>query len=220
MASCHRSWLFFGVISLLLMACLAPGCGDPQSAHANPAFASRSKRGGPFLIGLPERYQRPGVDSRFARDRGVFLVTDHGMLVALADTCPNPDHGDGVGVRWDSVSGTFTCPVCQWKFTSDGLPIANAVDHRITPGNTPPRALERCLIRNYGPLYDPGTELQVNPSPGNRDEKGYSTNRFVFEKNEWSKPGGMYLFEDTQQRLEDDHGFTPAKNKKLGPILQ
>ena len=95
-------------LALLLVLVTMPGCGDPNAAQANPAFSSRSYRGGEFLIGLPERYERPGVYTRFASDHGVFLVSEHGMLVALADTCPNPLHEGTAGVRWDGTSGTFT----------------------------------------------------------------------------------------------------------------
>ncbi len=184
---------------------LTPGCGDPNEARANPAFAAKST-GGRFLIGLPEQYERPGVYTRFANEHGVFLVSGHGMLVALADTCPNPIHGRSVGVRWDPVSYTFNCPVCNWKFTSDGLPIANGADRVAAPGRIKPRALERCVIRHYGPLYDPDTQVEVNP---------VDANRLIHEDNEWSEPAGIYAFEPA-----DGTGREPTQRRRILPVFQ
>ncbi len=168
------------------------GCGDPRAAHANSAFAARST-GGPFLIGLPTKYQRAGIYTTFAKDHGVFLVSAHDMLVALADTCPNPIHGRSAGVRWDATSYIFKCPSCSWKFTSNGLPIASGSARAESPGSNAPRALERCVIRHYGPLYDPATEVQVNP---------VDKNRMIQEDNQWSEPAGMYAFETPGRKLK------------------
>lgn len=197
-----------------------PGCGDPNAAVAAPAFAARSESAGRFLIGTPDEYERPGVYTRFARSHGVFLVSDHDMLVALADTCPNRAHQRQIGVRWDPEAFIFNCPACGWKFTSDGLPIASAAIRAGAPGSVAPLALERCNLRNDGPLYDRGTQLQVNANAGRMDGQGYPSNRLVFEKNQWSRPGGIYVFAELRRRLDQRTDSIPADDRRIPALFR
>ncbi len=208
------------LIVVIGTAFCALGCSDPAAAVADPAFAARSERAGRFLIGTPEQYERAGVYLAFARSHGVFIVSDHGMLVALADTCPNPSHRRAVGVRWNPEAYIFNCPACGWKFSSDGLAIASGADRAATPGNILPRALERCSIRNDGPLYDPGTQLQVNANAGGLDDQGHATNRLIFEKNQWSRPGGMYVFAELRQRLDKRSADQPTDDRRLPALFR
>jgi hypothetical protein len=196
------------------------GCGDPAAAQADPAFAARSNQAGRFLIGTPESYRRPGVYTRFARSHGVFLISQHGMLTALADTCPNPSHGRVVGVRWNPEAYIFHCPGCGWKFTSDGLPIATTADRAEAPGSVMPLALERCNLRHDGPLYDPGTQLQVNANGGALNEDGFPTNRHIFEQNQWSRPGGIYVYEELRERLDGRGDPTPVDDRRLPALFR
>ncbi|MEM9752831.1 MAG: hypothetical protein AAF916_05540 [Planctomycetota bacterium] len=197
-----------------------PGCGQADVARADPAFAARSETAGRFLIGTPDQYQRPGVYTRFARSHGIYLVSDHDMLVALADTCPNRAHRRQIGVRWNPEAYIFVCPACGWKFTSDGLPIATSAERADAPGAVQPLALERCNIRNDGPLYDPGTELQVNANAGRMDDDGWPNNRLVFEKNQWSRPGGMYVFDELRRRLDKRSEDQPLDDQRIPAIFR
>lgn len=183
---------------------IAPGCGDTP-VQASPAYAARST-GSFFLIGTPDHYKKPKVYTRFATEHGVFLVSAHRMLVALADTCPNPAHAVAIGVRYDDLAGVFRCPVCARTYTSDGLIVApgtarpNALGE-MPAGAVPPRSLDRCMIRPFGQIYDPQTPLQVDPS-----------NRFRQDKNQWSEPGCLYLF-------KSDDPADP-RNPRIGPIFE
>ncbi|MEM1026697.1 MAG: hypothetical protein AAGJ38_01300 [Planctomycetota bacterium] len=205
---------------LLAMGAALPGCGNANVAQADPAFAARSENAGRFLIGTPDQYDRPGVYTRYARSHGIYLVSDHDMLVALADTCPNRTHNRQIGVRWDPEAYIFTCPACGWKFTSDGLPIASGTERADAPGATNPLALERCNIRNDGPLYDPGTQLQVNANAGRMDDDGWPNNRLVFEKNQWSRPGGMYVFDELRRRLDKRSADQPLEDQRIPALFR
>ncbi|MEM7577258.1 MAG: hypothetical protein AAF328_07255 [Planctomycetota bacterium] len=215
--------LVFPILLALLAAIpglTLPGCGNANVAKADPAFAARSETAGRFLIGTPDQYQRPGVYTAFARSHGVYLISDHGMLVALADTCPNPVHARQIGVRWNPEAFIFNCPACGWKFSSDGLAIASGTDRADAPGAVAPLALERCNIRNDGPLYDPGTQLQVNANAGGMDDDGWPHNRLVFEKNQWSRPGGMYVFDELRRRLDKRSADQPLEDQRIPALFR
>ncbi len=140
------------------------GC-DAESASAGSGANGSAVAGRAFTIGRIDDYQRPGVDETYARSHGVYLVSNHGMLVALAAQCTNPDHGS-TAVRFDVVAGIYRCPRCGAKYTRDGLNIGHSQTDR---------PLERCRLRNSGPIFDPQTRLRVDPGK-----------RFRQEDNQWS----------------------------------
>jgi hypothetical protein len=149
---------------------LAPaGCGEPEAAVA-AAYSSRVVDGS-FDIGTPDRYASPRVYRQFSRSHGVYLVSDHGMLVALAAECTNPDHRPSL-VRFDDGAGIFRCGTCGARYTRDGLKIGTSQTQR---------SLGRCRIRPSGQIYDPQTTILIDPGK-----------RFYQEDQEWSKQTSYY----------------------------
>ncbi len=149
---------------MLVIATGLPGCGEPASAVAAGMQSRVTSKS--LDIGQPSQYERPRVYSTFGESHGVYLVSGHDMLVALAAECTNTAHRPAA-VRFDSVSGIYRCSVCGAKYTRDGLHIGTSQTDR---------SLERCRIRSSGQIYDPDTTLIVDPGK-----------RFAQEDQEWSK---------------------------------
>lgn len=154
----------FRIAPLLALLLLLTGCGKPKAAVASANEPKSS--GGSFEIGPPKDYQTPGVYRAFADRQSVYLVSGHDMLVALYAECTNDEHAPSI-VRFDDVSGVYTCQTCGATYTRDGL---NKGVSRTS------RPLERCRIRQSGHIYDPEMSLVVDPGK-----------RFLQEKQEWSK---------------------------------
>lgn len=152
---------------------LSIGCGEPQSASG--ATHKPKVSSGSFDIGVPDKYRRPRVYSNFANSHGVYLVTGHGMIVALAAECTNDDHGPSL-VRFDNVAGIYRCPTCSAKYTRDGLHIGTSQTDL---------SLTRCRIRPSGKIYDRDTTLVVDPGK-----------RFAQEDQQWSKHTSFYPLEE------------------------
>lgn len=150
------------VLGTLLLG--TTGCGEPQAAVAGTHQSNVAS--GSFDIGEPDQYRRNRVYTQFADSHGVYLVSAHNMLVALAAECTNDQHRPSV-VRYQPQVGVFRCPTCSAKFTRDGL-------NRGT--SQAKRPLERCRIRASGKIYDRDTTLVVDPGK-----------RFRQEDQEWSK---------------------------------
>ena len=153
-----------------MLITLTPGCGEPAAAVAS-GMQSRLASGS-FDIGEPDRYRRPRVYTGFGDSHGVYLVSGHDMLVALAGQCTNNDHRRPAAVRYDDVAGIFRCGVCAAKYTRDGLHIGTAHTDR---------SLLRCRIRASGQIYDRQTTLLVDPDK-----------RFAQEDQEWSRPTSYF----------------------------
>ena len=162
--SCPVFLLIIGAALLTAAACDRPGPASASGHASRVATAS-------FNIGSPDAYRSEGVYSGLAKSHGVYLVSGHGMLVALAATCTNDGHRP-VAVRFDDVAGVFRCPLCDAKFTRDGL---NRGKSRAT------RALERCRLRSAGKLYDRDNTVVVDPDK-----------RYRQEAQQWSR-GGSYV---------------------------
>ncbi len=156
-------------VVLLAMA----GCGEPQAAVASTHQSNVAS--GSFDIGQPDQYRRNRVYTEFADSHGVYLVSAHRMLVALAAECTNDRHRPAV-VRYEPEVGVFRCPTCSAKFTRDGL-------NRGT--SQAQRPLERCRIRASGKIYDRDTTLVVDPGK-----------RFRQEDQEWSKHTSFFPLEE------------------------
>ncbi|MBB6430188.1 hypothetical protein [Algisphaera agarilytica] len=167
-----RRW-FLRALAVAPLATLPMGCGDPQSAAA---ATHRSKvSSGSFDIGLPDKYRRNRVYTNFADSHGVYLVSGHKMLVALAAECTSDKHSTSV-VRWEPEVGIFRCPICSAKYTRDGLNRGKSQTSR---------PLERCRIRASGKIYDRDTTLVVDPGK-----------RFRQEDQEWSKHTSFFPLEE------------------------
>ena len=167
---------FSASIALGLSLLLLSGCGEPTSAVASGHAANVAS--GSFDVGRPAEYRRPGVYRGFADSHGVYLVSGHQMLVALAAECTNPEHRSAE-VRWDEVAGVFRCATCDAKYTRDGL----------NRGTSRARlALQRCRIRQSGQIYDPASTIIVDPG-----------SRFVQERQEWSKSTSYFPLTEVLQ---------------------
>ncbi|MEM9914788.1 MAG: hypothetical protein AAF911_07500 [Planctomycetota bacterium] len=183
--------LFLKALAVTPLATLPTGCGEPQSAVA--ATHRSNVTSGSFDIGLPQKYQRNGVYTQFAKSHGVYLVSGHRMLVALAAECTNERHSPSV-VRWEPEVGIFRCPTCGAKFTRDGL-------NRGT--SQAERPLERCRIRASGKIYDRNTTLVVDPGK-----------RFRQEEQEWSKHTSFFPLEEIV-RTRDEKERIRLENARL-----
>ena len=160
----------------------AGGCGEPAAAVAE-SMQSRVVSGS-FDVGKIDPYRRNGVYTRYGESHGVYLVSAHEMLVAIAAQCTNPAHRPSA-VRYDEVAAVFRCGVCGEKFTRDGL--------HIGPDDVVP-SLRRCRIRSSGQIYDPDTTLIVDPGK-----------QFAQEDQEWSKHTSYFpLAEITRSRDEQE----------------
>ena len=185
---------------IFLLACLAflptvAGC-DAGSASASGGASGSAVAERSFTIGTIREYQRPGVDGTYARSHGVYLVSNHGMLVALAAECTNPDHSP-TAVRYDDVAGIYRCTRCGAKYTRNGLNIGESMTTR---------PLERCRLRNSGPIYDPQTHLMVDPGK-----------RFRQEDNQWSQHTSYFPLDE----VDGARGATRrerARQQELAPL--
>ncbi|MEL7087171.1 MAG: hypothetical protein AAGL98_01815 [Planctomycetota bacterium] len=166
-----RAALITAISALLMLGLI--GCGEPQTAVASAHAPNTAKHS--FDIGVPDKYRRKRVYTQFADSHGVYLVSDHGMLVALAAECTNDDHRPA-RVRYQPEVGIYRCSVCGAKFTRDGL-------NRGT--SQAERPLERCRIRHSGKIYDRDTTLIVDPGK-----------RFRQEDQEWSKHTSFFPLEE------------------------
>ena len=156
-------------LAIALAALLISGCdrilGNPHQ-RANSRDESRLK---PFRIGPASDWTEPGVYNDFLEEHSVYLVVDHGMVVALHAGSTEAD----AQVQWDRVAGLFRCPVSGALYSRDGLAWADS------PAS---RALERCRIRALGPRGKPDVEILVDPQM-----------RFLFEQNQWSRVMSNHL---------------------------
>ncbi|MEM9294894.1 MAG: hypothetical protein AAGA57_03755 [Planctomycetota bacterium] len=128
-----------------------------------------------FRIGPASEFRAPGVYHDFVKSHGVFLVSDHGMLVALDAKSPEAPNRT---LMYDRDDQQFRCPRTGAVYSRDGLPFS---------GSTATRAMERCFIRGLGPDDDPETVVMVNTGP---------ERRYRFEDNQWSHPFSGRLFAD------------------------
>lgn len=161
--------------ALILASCLAftPGCGDPEAAVAGTHRSHVAD--GSFDIGTPDRYRSNRVYTQYADSHGVYLVSAHGMLVALAAECTSDKHSPSE-VRWEPEVGVFRCPTCSAKYTRDGLNRGKSQSER---------ALERCRVHASGKIYDRDTTVMVDPGK-----------RFRQEDQEWSKHTSFFPLEE------------------------
>lgn len=166
-----RSALITLTLSTLLL--WTTGCGEPQAAVAGTHQANTAT--GSFDIGKPDQYRRNRVYTQYADSHGVYLISAHKMLVALAAECTSDKHRPS-RVRYEPEVGIFRCPTCSAKFTRDGL----------TRGTSQTdRPMERCRIRASGKIYDRDTTLVVDPGK-----------RFRQEDQEWSKHTSFFPLEE------------------------
>ncbi|MEM1109373.1 MAG: hypothetical protein AAGH99_11875 [Planctomycetota bacterium] len=179
------------VLVLAAVSLLTVGCGEPQTAAAAANRPNTSK--GSFDIGEPDRYRRNGVYTTYANSHGVYLVSGHRMLVALAAECTNDNHRPSV-VRWEPEVGIFRCPTCGAKFTRDGLNRGNSQTDR---------PMERCRIRSSGKIYDRDNTLVVDPGK-----------RFRQEDQEWSKHTSFFPLEEIV-RTRDQKEAIRLENARL-----
>ncbi|MEM8739599.1 MAG: hypothetical protein AAGG38_14145 [Planctomycetota bacterium] len=184
-----RAVVLAGFVGLL--GATLGGCGDPRTAVAATHQPQTAR--GSFDIGGPEQYQTNRVYTQYAKSHGVYLVSGHRMLVALAAECTNDEHRPSL-VRWQPQVGVFRCPTCGAKFTRDGL-------NRGTSQAS--RAMERCRIRHSGKIYDRDTTLIVDPGK-----------RFRQEDQEWSKHTSFFPLEDVV-RGRDKQRKIDAENRRL-----
>lgn len=82
-------------------------------------------------VGFPEDYA-PGVDKKFLKDFGVFIVREEERMYAVSATCTHP----GCTVRWLAENNQFNCPCHGSKFYQDGINFAGSA----------PRPLDRVKI--------------------------------------------------------------------------
>lgn len=168
--SLRSMWLLLALSGALAWTV---GCGEPQAAVAATNGSNVSDAS--FDVGKPDQYRTNRVYTQYADSHGVYLVSAHRMLVALAAECTSDKHRASA-VRWEPEVGVFRCPTCSAKFTRDGL----------TRGTSQTgRALERCRIRASGKIYDRDTSLIVDPGK-----------RFRQEDQEWSKHTSFFPLED------------------------
>jgi hypothetical protein len=184
------------LIPAILLCGLLMGC-DPNSASGIGANSPTTTEK-IFDVGLPSQFRLKRVYKKYAVSHGVYLVSNHGMLVALAAECTNDDHAPSV-VRFDDVSGIYRCPACGAKYTRDGL---NIGDSKTT------RPLERCRIRHTGPIYDPDTTIMIDPGK-----------RFRQEENEWSKHTSYFLLDEAKSQ-QDAARLERARTQELAPLAR
>ena len=184
-----RISLIVATAGLLLLGLV--GCGEPQAAVA-AAHAPKVAEGS-FDIGKPDQYRRNRVYTQYADSHGVYLVSGHKMLVALAAQCTNDDHRPAM-VRYETEVGIYRCTICSAKYTRDGL-------NRGTSQTD--RPLERCRIRHSGKIYDRDTTLIVDPGK-----------RFRQEDQEWSKHTSYFPLEEIV-RTRDEKEMIRLENARL-----
>ena len=172
-------------VLLVAVAGLMTAC-DEAAPAAPSGYGSRLGQDS-FDIGTADHYRTPGVYTQFNRSQGVYLVSGHGMLVALAAECTNDAHSQAA-VIYDDIAGIYRCSTCGARYTRDGLNIGSS-QTKIS--------LRRCRIRASGHIYDPQTTLLVDP-----------VKRFTQEKQEWSKHTSFFPLEvaerdrDTRRQIE------------------
>jgi uncharacterized Zn-finger protein len=176
------------------------GCDEPSAAHGS---AYRSKVvSGSFDIGKPDRYQAKRVYTQYADSHGVYLVSAHGMLVALAAECTNDDHPEA-WVRFEDTAGIYRCGTCGARYTRDGLKIGTSQTKV---------SLRRCRIRSSGHIYDPETTLVVDPDK-----------RFTQEDQEWSKHTSFFPLEEVARGRESKREIerhNRAAAQELPPLMR
>lgn len=161
-----------GLLALLLLVVLASVLDLVDDVRPG---ARANNAGMAFHIGPASQYRETGVYHDFVGSQGVYLVSDHGMLVALDAKSPEaPDRT----LLFDRSTQQFRCPRTNARYTRDGLPLS---------GSHATRAMERCYLRGLGPDDDPDTHLIVDPNPDRR---------YRFEDNRWSNPFSARLFAD------------------------
>lgn len=187
------SVLPFTLTALALSALLltTTGCGEPQAAVAGTHQAKTATSS--FDIGKPDQYRRNRVYTQFANSHGVYLVSAHRMLVALAAECTNDEHRPSL-VRYEPQVGIFRCPTCSAKFTRDGLNRGKSQTDR---------PMERCRIRASGKIYDRDTTLVVDPGK-----------RFRQEDQQWSKHTSFFPLEEIV-RTRSEREMIQLENARL-----
>ena len=115
----------------------------------------------PFDAGEVGKYAKAGVYDDFAKDKGVWLVSDGKILTALSGSCTHA----GGALEYHEDRKVFVCLKHQAEFTPEG-------DN--SPGFKAKRPLERCSIS-----LTTGDKPQVHIDP---------TKRFRKDKDEWTKP--------------------------------
>jgi len=155
--------------SLLSLTVL--GCGEDKPAETLNNDKRVELATAPFDVGPVSSFQKAGVYTEFFRSHGVYLVSDGSMLVALSAICTH----NACGVRWEQGSGQFQCPCHDSAFTREGLN---------SGGSKAKRPLERCRIKPAALRPGPDPVLRVDP-----------TRRFRQERNEWSSPESMVMFD-------------------------
>ncbi|MEM6458429.1 MAG: hypothetical protein AAF710_03450 [Planctomycetota bacterium] len=193
----------FCVASAAGFAALAlPGCGEPDAASAAGATLASRTVSHSFDIGVPRKYRVNRVYTEFAKSHGVYLVSGHGMLVALAAECTSTKH-DTTLVRWEPEVGVFRCPKCGARYTRDGLNIGDRQTRR---------PLERCRIRQSGKIFDRDTTLVVDPGK-----------RFRQERQQWSKHTSFFPLVEvvtTQQQRERLDRQRRARDAERPPLAR
>lgn len=151
------SLLATGSLALVVLN-QAPALAQSAAEEKNKANLAAE----PFLIGPAEKFKAAGIYEDFKKAKGVWLVSDGQMLVALSATCTHL----GCSTKSNPEKKGFICPCHESKFDAQGLNIRGKAR----------RPLERCALRRVtGPSGGP--EVEVDPRK-----------RFRKDKNEWSDP--------------------------------
>jgi Rieske Fe-S protein len=116
----------------------------------------------PFLIGPPGLYAKAGVYDGFKKDKGVWVISDGRVLVALSATCTHL----ACSTQFDTAKEKFTCPCHKSSFGFDGIQ---------QTGSKAKRPLERCSLRIVDGAQ--GSEVEVDP-----------THRFRMDQGQWDDP--------------------------------
>lgn len=112
----------------------------------------------PFLVGQPGRYTKPGVYTEYKDEKGIWLISDGRVLVALSATCTHL----ACSTDFDPENNRFDCPCHESRFSLEGI------NDKYAKAKRP---LERCTVRLVN------GQIEVDP-----------TQRFRQEKGEWSNP--------------------------------
>ncbi len=164
------------LLSLTLLT--LPACDKPQQA---PASANDRVRlaDEAFYIGPPSRFKLPGVYDDFLESHGVFIISDHGMVVALSAVSPNSN----ATVRYDETLLQFVDPRDGTRYSKDGLAL----------GLPKPRpSLNRCRIALSIAFANRPRELLVDP-----------TYLYNHQDDLWSDFNTAYEFEDDERPTGD-----------------
>ena len=158
--------------SAALIAVTVLGCDGAAEPEVAPASAPGGAPAGggnranlatePFLIGTRSEFANPGLYEAFKQEKGVWVISEGGKLVALSATCTHT----GCTTRWNSDTRQFICPCHGSRFDAEGGNFDNAKARR---------PLERCAVRLVG--EGPAGQIEVDP-----------TRRFRKDKGEWDDP--------------------------------